>query len=132
MRRPMLSTSMLGLGLLLVGTSVAAATSLTRIETRPFYGATVSVEEGVRVFRPLPPTRYMIINPDGKTPLNLTFEERNVVVHQYQYTSEAEPNELRFGYGGGFSPGKRHRAVRHRHPSGHLIHVPRAAAGTAR
>jgi hypothetical protein len=27
----------------------------TRIEPRPFYGATVSVEEGVRVFRPLPP-----------------------------------------------------------------------------
>ena len=27
----------------------------TRIETRPFYGATVTLEEGVRVFRPLPP-----------------------------------------------------------------------------
>jgi hypothetical protein len=31
----------------------AAAQSTTRIETRPLYGATVTVEEGVRVFRPL-------------------------------------------------------------------------------
>ena len=26
----------------------------TRIEPRPFYGATVTIEHGVRVFRPLP------------------------------------------------------------------------------
>jgi hypothetical protein len=45
---------------------------LTRIETRPFYGATVTIEEGVRVFRPLPPTRQMIINP-SQGPLHLSF-----------------------------------------------------------
>jgi hypothetical protein len=47
---------------------------LTRIEPRPFYGATVTIEEGVRVFRPLPATRHMIINPN-RTPLNLAFSD---------------------------------------------------------
>ena len=65
MRRPLLSTSLLSLTLLLAGASAAAAASLTRIETRPFYGATVTIEEGVRVFRPLPVTKNFIINPDG-------------------------------------------------------------------
>ena len=45
----------------------------TRIETRPFYGAVVTLEEGVRVFRPLPPTRHVIINPGGRTPIELNF-----------------------------------------------------------
>jgi hypothetical protein len=46
---------------LLVATGLATsglpawAQVTTRIEPRPFYGATVSVEEDVRVFRPLPP-----------------------------------------------------------------------------
>ncbi len=54
-----------------------------RIEPRPFYGATVTLEEGVRVFRPLPPDRYVIINPDHRTPLSLgisdtrVYEQRN-------------------------------------------------------
>ena len=43
----------------------------TRIETRPFYGATVTLEEGVRVFRPLPRHDRVIINPAGRTPLSL-------------------------------------------------------------
>ena len=47
----------------------------TRIETRPFYGATVTLEEGVRVFRPLPRHDRVIINPGGKTPLSLGFGE---------------------------------------------------------
>ena len=38
-------------------------TATTRIETRPFYGATVTLEEGVRVFRPLPRHDRVIINP---------------------------------------------------------------------
>ncbi len=131
MRRPLLSTSLLSLGLLTAGASAAAAAaSLTRIETRPFYGATVTIEEGVRVFRPLPPHRQIIINPDGKTPLNLTFEERNVTVNQYQTITETEPDDVRFGYGGGFyatNPLKDRRFRHHRrHGGGHLIHVPRS------
>ncbi len=65
----------------------AADSYTTRIEPRPFYGATVTLEEGVRVFRPLPPTRHMIINPQGRTPLNLyvedvrVHEERNININ---------------------------------------------------
>jgi hypothetical protein len=59
-----------------VAASAASADGLTtRIETRPFYGATVTLEEGVRVFRPLPRHERVIINPGGQTPLSLGFNE---------------------------------------------------------
>ena len=57
-----------GAGLALVSLP-AFAQSTTRIEPRPFYGATVTMEEGVRVFRPLPPHDRIIINPGNATPL---------------------------------------------------------------
>jgi hypothetical protein len=133
MRRPMLSTSLLSLALLLAGASAAAAASLTRIETRPFYGATVTIEEGVRVFRPLPVTKNFIINPDGKTPLNLTFEERNITVHQHQYIYGMDGGDSPVVYGGGFSPGffdgRRRFRPHHRRVGGHIIHVPSAVRG---
>jgi hypothetical protein len=44
----------------------------TRIETQQYYGAVVTVEHGVRVIRPLPPTDHLIVNPGGKTPLVLS------------------------------------------------------------
>lgn len=59
-----------GLGLL-AGSLPALAQSTTRIELRPFYGATVTIESGVRVFRPLPPHDRVIINPGNATPLSL-------------------------------------------------------------
>jgi hypothetical protein len=43
----------------------------TRIEPRPFYGATVTLEEGVRVFRPLPPHDRIIIVPRGVGPVSV-------------------------------------------------------------
>jgi hypothetical protein len=45
------------------GFSVANAqvASTTRIETQPVYGATVTYESGVRVFRPIPPTGHLNI-----------------------------------------------------------------------
>ena len=58
----------------------AVAQSTTRIETRPFYGATVTIEEGVRVFRPLPPHDRIIINPDGKTPFSLAFNNPTILL----------------------------------------------------
>lgn len=81
----------------------------TRIEPRPFYGATVTIEEGVRVFRPLPPTKHVIINPDGETPLSLGFNETRVYekrtnynYHQHQHSGGAS------GYGrGSYFPGGR-------------------------
>ncbi len=72
---------MRALGVLTVAVSVfacatvASAQSTTRIETRPFYGATVTLEEGVRVFRPLPRHDRVIINPNGQAPVSLQFRE---------------------------------------------------------
>jgi len=43
----------------------------TRIEHESYYGAVVTVEQGVRVFRPLPPDRHVIINPDGDSKIRL-------------------------------------------------------------
>lgn len=62
--------------------SLAQAESYTtRIEPRAFYGATVTIEEGVRVFRPLPTTRHVIVNPGGATPLSLSYNDTRVVEH---------------------------------------------------
>src|SRR5690606_4229650 len=66
-------------------TASAGDARTTRIETRPFYGATVTLEEGVRVFRPLPRHERVIINPGGRTPLNLTYEEHR----SYSYSRES-------------------------------------------
>ena len=49
----------------------ALAQQTTRIETRPYYGAVVTIEHGVRVYRPVPPTTHLIVNPDGATPLEI-------------------------------------------------------------
>lgn len=56
----------------------ANAQGTIRIEPRPFYGAVVTLEEGVRVFRPLPPDRYVIINPGEKTPLSISINDTHV------------------------------------------------------
>ncbi len=90
--------------------STSAQSYTTRIEPRPFYGATVTLEEGVRVIRPLPPERHVIINPDGSTPLSLGFNETRVyenrTIRNYNY-SDGPRYVGRSGYGGGgvFAPG---------------------------
>lgn len=48
----------------------------TRVIPADVYGATVTVEEGVRVFRPLPSDRHVIVNPSGDTDIE-------VKVHEY-------------------------------------------------
>lgn len=58
--------------------AVAQEAYTTRIEPHRYYGAVVSLEAGVRVFRPLPPTRHVIINPDAQTPLTLSIDETRV------------------------------------------------------
>ena len=57
----------------LVGSVHAQTAQTTRIETRPVYGAIVTVEHGVRVYRPVPPTQHLIVNPD-KAPLVLNVD----------------------------------------------------------
>jgi hypothetical protein len=63
---------------------VSAESFTTRIETRPFYGAVVTLEEGVRVFRALPADRQVIIDPNG-TPVTLGFNESHVYEHSSNY-----------------------------------------------
>jgi hypothetical protein len=53
------------------GSALSQVAQTTRIETRPYYGAVVTIENGVRVYRPVPPTTHLIINPDGLTPLSI-------------------------------------------------------------
>ncbi|MGH1419937.1 MAG: hypothetical protein ACRBCJ_13860 [Hyphomicrobiaceae bacterium] len=65
-------------GLGLAVSASAADPSTVRIETRPYYGAVVTIEAGVRVFRALPRTSKVIINPEGRTPLALSFNETRV------------------------------------------------------
>lgn len=135
MRPFSIRTSLASLCLLLAPVSIANAASLVRIETQPVNGAaTVTVEHGVQVYRPLPPLRYMILNPDGRTPLNLTIEDRNIVVRHYYYgvASEDTGGADRFvgGYGLGWGyPRVRHGDRGHRHarrsrPGGYMIRVP--------
>ena len=99
----------LALGILTgVSVCVASATALaepvtTRIETRPFYGATVTLEEGVRVFRPLPRHDRVIINPGGQTPLSLGYyESRNYSYNQFTDTGASPGGAYGPAYYGGF------------------------------
>jgi hypothetical protein len=57
----------------LVAPAQAETAYTTRIETRPIYGATVTIEHGVRVYRPVPPTDRLIVSPD-RSPLVLSVE----------------------------------------------------------
>lgn len=57
---------------LLSSAAFAQDARTTRIEPNATYGATVTMEEGVRVFRPLPSEAHVIVNPNG-TPLGLNY-----------------------------------------------------------
>jgi hypothetical protein len=103
----------------------AQSPTTTRIETRPFYGATVTLEEGVRVFRPLPPHGRVIINPGGTTPINLGIEEHRSVSHNYNYDygsgDRSTPNDTNrsvdFSGDGDYGTYDRHRGGKGRHGS---------------
>ncbi|MCX2725452.1 hypothetical protein [Roseibium salinum] len=75
-----------GLGIALGSTALAESGTLRIVHDEP-YGAIVTKEAGVLVFRGLPPTRKVIVNPGGKTPLELKqteVNETNVVVFANQ------------------------------------------------
>jgi len=104
---------------LAVAPAAAGSATTTRIEPRPFYGAVITVEEGVRVFRPLPRVGHVIINPDHRTPLNLTLENRRVVSHNYHHYSSTGEGGSGGGYAGsvgglpyGFGGGEGRRGAR--------------------
>ncbi len=85
----------------------AQEASTVRIEPRPYYGATVTIEAGVRVFRPLPPTRRVIINPNNATPLSLSITDVRKTVrsrstnHNYHY-HKGPSSRGSAGFVGGF------------------------------
>lgn len=68
--------------IVLVSTVPAGAgeSTTTRIVPYNVYGATVTVEQGVRVTRPLPPDGHVIVNPGNRTPLSVNIYEPNVPV----------------------------------------------------
>lgn len=82
--------------------AAAFAQSTTRIETRPFYGATVTLEEGVRVFRPLPSHDRVIINPGGTTPLSLGITDQRSVSYNYNDNQGSADGSPTYVTGGGF------------------------------
>ena len=88
----------------LAAASAPAATAgesfTTRIEPRPFYGATVTIEAGVRVFRPLPPTRHMVINPNNATPLNLSYSDVRETRESHNYYYDRRGGSPPVVYGG--------------------------------
>ena len=96
--------------------AAARAQGTVRIEPRPFYGAVVTLEEGVRVIRPLPPERYVIINPDNKTPLSISINdshvsERRVIENKVSGDSNGAPvvygrGGAAWGIGGGLHHGR--------------------------
>lgn len=115
-------------------TGIAGAASAesftTRIEPRPFYGAVVTLEEGVRVIRPLPPERQVIINPN-KTPLTLGFNDTRVFEQSEVYNYNVDRSYSGAGgpaiysapfFGRGLGRHRNlfhHRPFFHRGPTGH-------------
>ncbi len=86
-----MSPKALCFGLLLAASAFVPTVSAqgaytTRIEPRPVYGAIITIEEGVRVFRPLPPERHVIVNPGGATPLQLSVSETRVYQESNSYS----------------------------------------------
>jgi hypothetical protein len=114
-----LAAASLMAAMLVLSTAAARAEARTvRIEPRPFYGATVTLEEGVRVFRPLPPHERVIINPGSKTPLSLGIYESHSYNANYNYNyDEGFAGVPDFDGGNfGFIPGRRQfRDHRHGH-----------------
>jgi hypothetical protein len=104
--------------------SALAESSTTRIEPRPYQGATVTIEHNVRVYRPLPAIKHVIINPN-QTPLYLSYAEVNEQRenHNYNYNYNYDRDGYPVpGYGGGVGffpnrftgkPMKPHRPIMH-------------------
>ncbi|MFN0218560.1 MAG: hypothetical protein ACKVP4_07075 [Hyphomicrobium sp.] len=121
----------------LLGFAGAAAAQgyTTRIEPRPFYGAVITLEEGVRVIRPLPPERQVIINPDHGTPLSLGFNETRVYENRVVRHYHEGDRDDGYARGGGVAYGYIGKGYgRHGRGSGYgkIMRVPGYAAEPGR
>jgi hypothetical protein len=83
---------------LVVVPSFASAQDLVRIEPRPFYGATVTLENGVRVYRALPSHSRIIINPSN-APVSLNFNDTRAYSESYNSNESRSYNYNDYGYG---------------------------------
>lgn len=85
------------------------AQGVVRVEPRPFYGAVVTMESGVRVFRPLPADRYIVINPGHATPLSLGIQDTRVyerrTIHNYNHSDGGDGGDSYSYSGGAYVPG---------------------------
>ena len=71
-----------GAAALALASSAASAEEPTTTRIVPYnaYGATVSIEQGVRVFRPLPADGHVIVNPGNRTPMSVNIYDGAVPV----------------------------------------------------
>lgn len=69
------SRALIGFAALALSAGAALAEAATlRIEPRSYTSAVVTIENGVRVWRPLPPTDRVIINPNNAASINLELD----------------------------------------------------------
>ena len=103
--RKLVTLALLSLVVSAVG-AVAGDSGLIRIEPRLFYGATVTMESGVRVWRPLPPTRQMIINPTN-APVNVHVADvrERITNHNHNYVHGAPTGAPAYANSGGYYHG---------------------------
>lgn len=125
---PLFALSLLAAALPITGAS--AESSTIRIEPRPYYGAVVTLEQGVRVWRPLPPTRHMIINPTG-APVHVNVADiRETITHNGGAASGALHGANGYGSNGyagapAYYYGRPGFGLRHRGP----VHRSRSVGG---
>jgi hypothetical protein len=60
-----------------ITTAALADARTIRIEPRPYTSVVVTVENGVRVWRPMPPTELVIVNPGNKASINLEIDAKS-------------------------------------------------------
>lgn len=110
--------------------SVCAQT-VTRIETKPVYGATMTVEKGVRVWRGLPSAGHIIVNP-GRVPISLNYNYSTVLVDGPLVADgdggTAASPRISYGWGGGLWGGGFGRYGAKRHHVGLIRMEPRPGA----
>ena len=129
-------TALLAIAAAVLSTAaLAQEATTTRIETRAFYGATVTLEAGVRVFRPLPPHSKVIINPGGVTPLHIGLQENRDSTRSSSSDQSGNDRGSSFdngfgSFGGGFGglPFRNNRTFDRRRVDGSGLR-PRPTAG---
>lgn len=86
---PRLAIVLLALMAAAPSVSATETAGVTRVETEPFYGAVVTVEHGIKVYRTLPVNRDVIITP-ANAPISLNYW-RGPLDDQAAFASRGQP-----------------------------------------